>query len=370
MKKKIGSILALILALAMVFALSACGGNNNQSNANQNSSQNNNSGAPSGNDAPSSGNNDPAPAGDDGKTYSLRLGSFPGDTMTFMEQFAADVAEASNGRLKIEVLNFLTLGSPIDAVVMAKDGSLDMIVMSGTDYVGYEPCSAVIAVPLTVSNVDDAYALESAMLEAGYFSDWEGEVLTVMLTDMQYIAMASKNITSAADFAGLVGRCQNANGVAVLQQLGSSITTINTNEVYMSLETGVIDFSVSSPTNMISSAYGEVVDYIIDQTLYCDANCLIMNSGSYASLPADLQQVLKDCGAKLSQDYQSWLAKAEADAIQALKDAGVEFIPCPADVYAVIEEAAGPCRDSYMATLAQAGVDTAAFQSFVDEHLG
>ena len=53
---------------------------------------------------------------DTGKVYELRLGSFPGDTMTFMEGFAKSVGEASNNRIKLEVVNFLTLGSPADAV--------------------------------------------------------------------------------------------------------------------------------------------------------------------------------------------------------------------------------------------------------------
>lgn len=361
MKRKLTSLTAVLLALALVFALSACGGEPAATPAPGQPSA-----APSGEPQPDT---PPAPA-DDGETYTLRLGSFPGDTMTWMEQFAEEVSEASNGRLQLEVMNFLTLGSPIDAVNMTKDGSLDMIVSSGTNYVGYEPCSAVIAVPNVVDNVMDAFALESAMLEEGYFSDWDGEVISIMLTDMQYIAMAKKEVKSAADFSGLIGRCQNANGVAVLQKLGSSITTINTNEVYMSLETGVIDFSVSSPTNMLTSAYTEVVDYIIDRPLYCDVNCLIMNNDAFASLPADLQQVLKDCGAKLTEDYQAWLADAEASAIQQMKDAGVSFIPCPEDVDAVIAEAAAPCMDSYMETLGQAGVDTAAFQSFIEEHLG
>lgn len=227
----------------------------------------------------------------------------------------------------------------------------------------------MVAVPLTVSNTTDAFALEKAMLEEGYFSDWDGEVLSMMLTDMQYIALANKKVESASDFSGLIGRCQNANGVEVLKNLGSSITTISTNEVYMSLETGVIDFSVSSPTNMVSSAYGEVVDYIVDQPLYCDVNCLVMNHNSYNSLPASLQEVLKSCGEKLEKEYQEWLGQAEADSIQSLKDAGVEFIPCPEDVLTTIDAAGDSCMESFLSTLGKAGVDTAAFKSFVDSKL-
>lgn len=349
MKRTTKSILAALLAVLMLLSLCACGGGSN---------------APA-SDAPASA----APVEDDGQSYTLRLGTFPGDTMTFMEKFAQYVSEESNGRLTIEVMNFLTLGTPADAVVMTKDGSLDMMTISGTEYCGYEPCSAVVAVPLTVSNTTDAFALEKAMLEEGYFSDWDGEVLSMMLTDMQYIALANKKVESASDFSGLIGRCQNANGVEVLKNLGSSITTISTNEVYMSLETGVIDFSVSSPTNMVSSAYGEVVDYIVDQPLYCDVNCLVMNHNSYNSLPASLQEVLKSCGEKLEKEYQEWLGQAEADSIQSLKDAGVEFIPCPEDVLTTIDAAGDSCMESFLSTLGKAGVDTAAFKSFVDSKL-
>lgn len=355
---KVKSWLALLLALVMVFALCACGGGQQTPPPAQNGGQTG--------DQPQT----QAPAPDDGQTYTLRLGTFPGDTMTFMEKFKEYVEQESNGRITVEVMNFLTLGSPADAVSMTKDGSLDMMTISGTNYVGYEPCAAVVAVPNVVSNVTEAYELEKALLDAGYFADWDGEVLAVMMTDMQYIATATKEIKSAADFNGMVGRCQNANGIAVLQEFGSTITTINTNEVYMSLETGVIDFSVSSPTNMVSSAYQEVVDYIVDYPLYCDANCIVMNKDSYAKLPEDLQKVLKSCGEKIEKDYQDWLVDAEAEAIQTMKDAGVTFTACPDDVAQVIESVAGPCMDQYLATLKEAGVDTDAFKAFVDEHLG
>lgn len=352
MKRKRISALAAVLACVLLLCLCACGGDKNPGPSS--------SGEPQGSQS----------TGDDGKTYSLRLGSFPGDTMNFMNDFAADVEQASGGRLKIEVMNFLTLGSPADAVVMTKDGSLDMMVISGTEYCGYEPCSAVVAVPLVVGDIGRAYELEKELLAEGWFSDWDGEVISMMLTDMQYIAVAKKEIKSVADFSGLIGRCQNANGVAVLQKLGSSITNVSTNEVYMSLETGVIDFSVSSPTQMRSSAYGEVVDYIIDQPLYCDVNCLVMNKASFANLPEDLQQVLKTCGAQMEEEYQAWNVAAEQEAIQSLKNAGVNFIPCPEDVLSTIREASDSCMTSYLENLSRAGVDTAAFKAFVDARLG
>lgn len=352
MRKYFKKISLILIAAMIIMAIGACG---------------------------SSTSNDIADSSDDGtqeteavventgEIYELTLGSFPGDNLTQMEEFAADVLEASNGQLVIEVVNFLTLGSTSDAVQMAKDGSLDFILISGTEYVGYEPCSAVVAVPGVVDNISDAVALEKALYEAGYFSDWDGEIISILTTDMQYIALVDDYIESADDFKGLVGRCQNANGITLLENLGSSITTISTSEVYMSLETGIIDFSVSSPTNMTDSAYAEVVDYIIDYTLYCDCNCLVMNNDSYAALPDDLKEILKECGESLTDSYTEWNIEAEAEGIQDLKDGGVEFIECPEDVITIFEESSDACMESFLDTLASAGVDTDTFSAFVDE---
>ncbi|MBR3400942.1 MAG: TRAP transporter substrate-binding protein [Parasporobacterium sp.] len=303
------------------------------------------------------------------EAVSLKLGTFPGDTMDFMNQYAEMVNEASGGKITIEVLNFLTMGSPVDAVNMCKSGALDILIMSGNDYVGYAPCSAAIAVPFAVKDVEEAFKVEQALLANDFFQDWEGEVLAILLTDMQYIAMAKKEITSKDDFSGLIGRCQNANGIAVLSSLGASITTITTNEVYNALNTGVIDFSVSSPTNMISSSYGEVVDYIVDQPLYCDANCLIMNQAKYDSLSDAAKQILKDCGTKLEEDYNVWNVNGEKEAIETLKEQGVNFIPCPEDVLAAMEEAAVTCKADYDANLQKAGVDTDLMNKVIEEAL-
>ncbi|MCD8325013.1 MAG: TRAP transporter substrate-binding protein [Clostridiales bacterium] len=362
MKKK---IVAVLICGALMASLAACGSTDSASTDTDSATET----ATTETSAEAEETESETTEAADGEVYNLRLGSFPGDNFTFMEEYAANVEEASDGRVQIEVINFTTTGSTADAVAMTKAGSYDMMIISGSEYVGYEPCSAVVAVPLVVDNIENAYALETAMLEEGYFSDWDGEVLAVMLTDMQYIALADDEITSAADFNGLIGRCQNANGVQVLQELGCSITTIATTDVYMSLETGVIDFAVSSPTNMVSNAYDEVVKYIIDQPLYCDCNCLVMNSDSYASLPADIQQILQDCADQLSADYQAWNVAAETDCIQSMKDAGIEFISCPDDVYEIIEGETDSCMESFLDTLAQAGVDTDAFKTFVDDTL-
>lgn len=303
------------------------------------------------------------------ENVSLTLGSFPGDTMDFMNRYAEMVNEASGGAIQIEVINFLTMGTPADAVNLCKAGALDMIVMSGTDYVGYEPCSAAVAVPFAVNGIEEAYKVESALRDNGYFADWEGEVLSISLTDMQYIALANKEVTSMADFAGLIGRCQNANGIEVLSALGASITTITTNEVYNALNTGVIDFSVSSPTNMVSSSYGEVVDYIIDQPLYCDANAVVMNQAKYDSLSEGAKTILKDCGVALEQEHVKWSVEAEAAAIETLKEAGVTFISCPEDVLATMQETAITCKANYDANLQKVGVDTDAMNTIIDAAL-
>ena len=303
------------------------------------------------------------------ENISLTLGSFPGDTMNFMNRYAEMVSEASDGAIQIEVINFLTMGTPADAVNLCKAGALDMIVMSGTDYVGYEPCSAAVAVPFAVGGIEEAYKVETALRDNGYFADWEGEVLSISLTDMQYIALADKKIDSLADFTGLIGRCQNANGIEVLSSLGASITTITTNEVYNALNTGVIDFSVSSPTNMVSSSYGEVVDYIIDQPLYCDANAVVMNQARFDSLSEDVKNILKDCGVDLEEEHVKWNVEAEAAAIETLKEAGVTFISCPEDVLTTMQETAITCKENYDANLQKVGVDTDAMNAIIDEAL-
>ena len=307
---------------------------------------------------------------DNGTIYNLRFGSFPGDMMEFIQNLATSAGEASNGRLNIEVFNFLTLGSPQDAVAMTKDGSLDAVLMSGSNYVGYEPSTAIAAIPFFCNTPSDALAVANALNDADLCTEWDGHILAFMPTGMQYMAFGNLRLSSLKDFKGIVSRCQNANGIYMIQSFGGTVATVNTNEVYMSLETGIINMSVSSPDNMVSSAYPEVCDYLLDLPLYCDVNAFIMNNTSWAQLPADLQQVLTDCAKEMEQSHIDWLEESAVEHLATLESGGMELIDCPLDVLEAMHETTGPCMEAFMADLEEMGRDSKAVYDVASSTLG
>jgi TRAP-type C4-dicarboxylate transport system substrate-binding protein len=82
---------------------------------------------------------------------------------------------------------------------------------------------------------------------------------------------------------------------------GWSPITLPITEVYTGLSTGMIDTVVSTPLASIALQWAGKTHYMSDQSMATGIGAVVVSNKFYASLPADLQALLKGSGAPLSK---------------------------------------------------------------------
>lgn len=134
-------------------------------------------------------------------------------------------------------------------------------------------------------------------------------------------------VTCMADLAGKKLRVSNdplMNGM--VEGLGASPTVVAFNELYSSLQTGVVDGAEQPIVNYQSNAFNEVAPYMIKDghTLGCAE--IVITDAALAKLSDDQLAALEEAGAYASNFNAELSEQIENECIAELEEAGVTFV--------------------------------------------
>jgi len=151
--------------------------------------------------------------------------------------------------------------------------------------------------------------------------------------------ISKKPLRSAADFKGLKIRTFGIEA-KWYESMGASAVFLSGGEVYTGLSTGVVDaVRWGSPAVNLKKALHEVGKYYIQPSpMPAPNNNFLINKAAWASLPADIQEMMKQAAKLASLDYMARGAQLDASAIKTMKAAGVEFVQIPADEWGRMEQ--------------------------------
>lgn len=319
MKKK----LALILAMAMVFAmLAACGGGGQPSGSGDQAG----GGTPATQPAGDQGGDTQAPPAGDGKVYTLRVHQHdPEDSATgrFLNAWAAQVEEASGGRIDIDVKHGGTLGGPRDTVDMVLNGSVEIGWGLQSFFDGVFPKTEAVMLPLL--DLQSAEQASNVMwhlyADTDYLKDEYADyhVLLLHANCQSPIASKGKNIQTVADMAGQNVRGNAGPPTAFIGDLGAAAVGVPIGDLYQAVDNGTIDSVITDWHAIYSFKLYELFNYYVDENIGVSTYFMLMNQDAYNNLPADLQQILDDySGEKALEICGSFWDDIEAEVRQTI----------------------------------------------------
>ena len=356
-------ILALILALVMLFALTltGCGGN------------------PGGTETGNGGEGGGAAAGTD---VTLRFSTHDPETSAIMmatQDYFDQITEATDGHVKVEMLASAVVASAANVGDMVSGRGVDM----GWIYTSYYPTqftlSDVITLPLQgfgdeIAATQMLWDLYETVPELAAQWDNEYKVLQLYANPPMIIA-TSDRVSSVEDLHGLTLRCPSGAITDVLAGWGAAGNSMGPNDIYEAMEKGNIDGYIFETVGMTTFSLQEVTNYYLDLPLYTGPFAVAMNWDSWNELPAEYQEAIDAISGR-----EASLASAQAfvdamnDAVAEIKASNGsngqpgEFITPTEDEIAGLKVAADEYAAKWCESItASTGVDGAEFLALAQE---
>lgn len=194
-----------------------------------------------------------------------------------MEQFAADVAEATNGHVKIEVYGNGQLGTEKEMLEQVVAGTVQG-------------------------------------MRGGQFSN------------------SKHPIKAPADLKGLKMRTNGMKTIDMtFQAMGATTTTIPYSDLYMGLKTGVADGQENPWVNVEGMKFYEVQKYFTEVNYQFHPDPFYVNAAWWNSLPEEYRDIITECATKMGEYNDELIDKNSSAAKQTIVDSGCEVYEPSAD---------------------------------------
>lgn len=341
MKRK---ILAVLLCLAMAFALMACGLKSPNSSDTKDDSD-----AKTEADASTDADKtDEADAGDDAESEApsepvgdpVTLvyaevnpleGTIVGQTAT---AFKEKVEELSGGSITIDIQANGVLGDEAAVLdtMLGGGGTIDMSRISAfalTTYGGQK--SMLLSLPFTFANRDHFWNFATSDLAKEFLMEphENGTGVRGLFYGEEGFRhfFTSKDISGIDDLKGMKIRVSNdpvMNGL--VEGLGANPTVVSMNELYSALQTGVVDAAEQPIANYQANAFQEVAPTMILDGHTLGAIQVIITDEAWDKLSPEQQECMEEASQYASEFNRKISQETEDKILQELKDGGTKII--------------------------------------------
>nr|WP_326184382.1 TRAP transporter substrate-binding protein [uncultured Oscillibacter sp.] len=330
---------SLLLALAMILTLAACGGS-------QTTNQD------GGSDTPAVEADYPTAE----KPITLKLGHVgpPNSSLQIAaETIAADVKDKTGGAVLIEVYPQSQLG---DAVVMLdglSNGTLEMAMVGCNEIATMLPDFYVFCLPFLFNGLDEFINTArdpEVTAKANEIMNTKGITLIGFPTgEARGYSNTKHAVHTPADIAGQKVRIQAGTiYVDTFEALGAVPSTMAFSEVYSALQQGVVDAEDNGADMLTKMNFAEVEKYHTMLNHMIQSNPLMISTEIWNKLSPEQQEAIREAEAAWGDNYLPFMEEQLAASVQSAKDAGVEIVELTDDEFQAFKDATASVYDTYV----------------------
>ncbi|NBI07087.1 TRAP transporter substrate-binding protein [Senegalia massiliensis] len=320
------SILAIVLMVAMILPLAACG-------------------------------NDEETAGEGGsdKVYELKFAHVVRPTTpkgAAAEEFKKRIEEKSDGRIKVTIYPDSQMGTDQEINEQILEGTLDMNAPFLSTVTSFVEEFELFDLPYLFTSSENAYAalegevgekLDSYLEEKGLVSlgYWTG--------GFKQITNSVKPIKSVNDLDGLKIRVsQSPLLVTQFRAINAGGISVPFSDLYSSLQTKTVDGQENPFANIATKKFYEVQDYMTVSDHGFMGYSFFMNKDKFDSMPSDLQDLTKEVSKEVMEWEWKESEKKDSEYLQEIKDAGVTIDEFDDDEKAEFKKATQSAYDEFL----------------------
>lgn len=358
-------LLAMLMALCMVFALCACG---------QTAAP-----APAA-EAPAA----EAPAAEAPADAASGLIECDDTTLTFCcsaaettcwaqmaKVFADYINERTTGEFAVEIyaMDQLTNGSQTEGIQAVADGTIDLSAHSNLIYSNFDQRLNVVSLPF---NFDDTDEVDQILNGAGYdalapiVESMGLHLMGIAENGFRHVTNNVRPIETLEDMKGLVIRVAGAQVLKnAYEAWGTNYTTANWSEVYTGLQTGTYEAQENPLPTADASSISDVQDYCTYWTGIYDCIFFTMNQDLYDSFSPEMQALIDEAGAYAAADQRVKERAGDQEVLTKWKDQGLTISELSDEEVAKFKEAAAGVPQLFVDQCVELKFDQAEVESLV-----
>ena len=207
-----------------------------------------------------------------------------------------EMKKKSNGRITYTMYSGGALGKGPDHFDIVKTGLSDMGYATLSWTPGRFPLTDVLSSPIVCpakwKGVEAGMAMYDRLL-APEFKDVK--VLHINSCVMAHL-WTNKKVTGLGDMKGMKIRSPGGFQTRAIQALGATPVFMPLGDVYLAMETGVIDGVVTCPALVKAFKLNEVAHYGVPTSFGCVSEGLFVNRRFWNKVPEDLKAVMESVG--------------------------------------------------------------------------
>ena len=232
------------------------------------------------------------------------------------QRFKELAEKATDGRVKVEIYPNSTLYKDKEELEALQLGAVQMLAPSLSKFgpLGVKEFE-VYDIPYIFPNKSVLHAVNDGPIGKSLFKKLEPTGITgLAFWDNGFKEMtANKPLKTPDDFKGLKLRIQSSKVLdAQMRSLGANPQMLSFSEVYQAMQTGVVDGSENTPSNIFTQKHHEVQKYLTVSDHGYIGYAVVTNKKFWDGLPADIRTAL-EVAMKGATTYANAVAQQDND---------------------------------------------------------
>lgn len=244
------------------------------------------------------------------------------------QEFADNVNKRTKGEVVIKVFPGEQLGKEVDLIQQVKSGAVDLSAPSMAALSNLAPALEIASAPFLWKDWSQAQKVISGPAFQPIFDELAAKHNVLMLSKIWYwgwrnLTTSSKAVSKPEDMAGMKIRVpESPVWVEMIKAMGAAATPIPFGEVYTALQMKLVDGQENPTPTIFTRKFYEVQPHMSMTRHMLQNNTVIINRRSLDKLSPELQTVLKEEIASLSEKNSKIQQEREASMLEEIRKSG------------------------------------------------
>lgn len=261
------------------------------------------------------------------------------------------IEEATGGKVTIEIHPNAVLGGEREMIEALQLGTLDMVLTSSGPVGNFASKSNAFDFPFLFRDHAHAYAVLDGELGEEVNEQLEEvgiKVLAWAENGFRNITNDVRPIVNPEDLAGIkIRTMENQVHMAAFEAYGASPTPMAFNELFTSLQQGVVDGEENPLGVIMPNKFYEVQKYLtLSSHVYSPAPLLIAKA-KFDSFSPELQEIFMDAAIEMRDFERNFLAEMDEKYVETAIENGMEVVTPEEFNYDAFLEATQPVYEQY-----------------------